>query len=143
MSDRLNEWMRRVAEDVSVEAPARIEAAVLAEFDRVKRRRRIASWSIKAGALAAGMALAFWIPTREELKPVPVADSEQPYIAIPYVTQLAPYERAEVVRMRLPVAALVAAGLPVRNVDPGADVEADVLVGQDGRARALRLVSMN
>jgi hypothetical protein len=66
---------------------------------------------------------------------------EQPFVAIPYVAPLAPYERAEVVRMQLPVSALMAAGLRVGAVDPGAQVMADVLVGQDGRARALRLVT--
>jgi hypothetical protein len=43
----------------------------------------------------------------------------------------------------VPVAALIAAGLPVRTADPGALVQADVVVGQDGRPRAVRLVSIS
>jgi hypothetical protein len=44
--------------------------------------------------------------------------------------------------MELPVAALIAAGLQLRTADPGARAEADVVVGQDGRARAVRLISI-
>jgi hypothetical protein len=43
--------------------------------------------------------------------------------------------------MNVPVSALIAAGLQVPAVDPGMQVVADVVVGQDGRARALRLVA--
>ena len=71
----------------------------------------------------------------------PITQAEAPFVPIPYLAPPAPYERIEVVRMQLPVAALIAAGVPVRTADPGARVEADVVVGQDGRARAVRLVS--
>jgi hypothetical protein len=50
-------------------------------------------------------------------------------------------ERTSVTRMNIPLAALVAAGFTVRGVDPGATLTADVLVGQDGRAHAVRLTS--
>jgi len=55
---------------------------------------------------------------------------------------LAPNERADVVRMDVPVAALIAAGLPMRVQDMSANASADVLVGEDGRARAVRLISV-
>jgi hypothetical protein len=73
----------------------------------------------------------------------PAVKSEQPFVAIPYVAPLDPYERAEVVRMELPVSALIAAGLQVDTDDARASVQADVVVGQDGRARAVRLVSIS
>jgi hypothetical protein len=71
------------------------------------------------------------------------AQPEQPFIAIPYTLPLEPYERADVMRMDLPVSALIAAGLPMSMMDPGARVQTDVLVGQDGRARAIRLISFS
>jgi hypothetical protein len=79
-------------------------------------------------------------------KPAPVqqaraAEPERPFTPIPYVAPLDPYERVDIVRMDLPVSALIAAGVPVEAEDTGASVQADVLVGQDGRARAVRLVS--
>jgi hypothetical protein len=66
---------------------------------------------------------------------------ETPFVEMPYVAPLAPYERSEVVRMEVSVAALEAAGLEVHARDTGAMVLADLLLGQDGRAHAVRLVS--
>jgi hypothetical protein len=45
--------------------------------------------------------------------------------------------------MDVPVAALIAAGLPMKVHDMGANASADVLVGEDGRARAVRLISVS
>lgn len=67
-------------------------------------------------------------------------EPSQPFIAIPYTEPIAPYERASVMRMDLPVAAVMAAGLPLESRDLGERVRADVLVGEDGRARAIRLL---
>lgn len=72
----------------------------------------------------------------------PVAP-ERPFVAIPYTMPLQPYENADVVRMDVPVTALIAAGLPVEGADPSARVQTDVLVGQDGQARAVRLISIS
>jgi hypothetical protein len=70
-------------------------------------------------------------------------ENDQPFLAIPYTAPLASYERTSLVRMDLPVSALVAAGLPVRISDPAAQASADVLVGEDGRARAVRVISIS
>jgi hypothetical protein len=69
------------------------------------------------------------------------AVEERPFLAVPYVAPLAPYERASVVRMDVPVAALIAAGFEVHGAEPGGMLSADVLVGQDGRMHAVRLIS--
>jgi len=66
-----------------------------------------------------------------------------PFVPIPYTEPLGPWERAEVMRMEMPVSALVAAGFPVATMDPWAQASADVLVGEDGRARAVRLISIS
>ena len=76
---------------------------------------------------------------KRRVKPAP--KPEEPFIAIPYTPPLDPRERLDVVRMEMPVAALIAAGLPVGAADPASHVRTDVLVGQDGRARAVRLVA--
>jgi hypothetical protein len=44
-------------------------------------------------------------------------------------------------RMDVSVAALLAVGYKVDAIDPTAIVKADVLVGEDGRAHAVRLLS--
>ncbi|MEO5923277.1 MAG: hypothetical protein ABIR70_05560 [Bryobacteraceae bacterium] len=116
-----------------------IEMAVLAEFDRTVRSRRRSRWMMTAVTVAAGVVIA-WIGARSpqvvrEVAPV----QEQAFTALPYVVQPAAFEQTEVLRMSVPVAELIAAGLPMQ-ADPGTHVEADVVVGQDGRARAVRLV---
>lgn len=68
------------------------------------------------------------------------AESE-PFVQIPYTMPLSPGERTSVVRMDVPVAALIAVGFTVSTPDPGGAVSADILVSQDGRARAIRLSS--
>jgi hypothetical protein len=65
---------------------------------------------------------------------------EEPFVSIPYVVPAASYERTQVIRMEVPVAALRSSGMAVQTRDAGNSVRADVLVGQDGRALAVRLV---
>ena len=93
-----------------------------------------------AAAVACAVAcLALLSPSPQPRFARPVV--EPSFVDLPYVVPLAPYERAEVVRMNVSVAALEAAGLDVHVPDTGATVLADVVLGQDGRAHAIRLVS--
>lgn len=81
----------------------------------------------------------------DKLSSAPLASlaTQQPFIAIPYTMPLQPYEHANVVRVDVPVMALIAAGLPIEGADPSARVQTDVLVGQDGQARAVRPISIS
>jgi hypothetical protein len=74
--------------------------------------------------------------------PQPRGDAA-PFVAIPYTLPLDPREPAAIVRMEMPVTALAAVGLAVAVPDPAARAQADVLVGEDGRIRAIRLVSLS
>ena len=156
MNERLERAIDQLkAESAASQAPAGIERAVLAEFDRVRRRNRSIGWVAATGAVAASIAVVLSIVSTREPRaqpdtPTPAAavsedarESEQPFVSIPYVAPLGRYERTEIVRMEVPVAALIAAGLPMRTPDAGARAEADVIVGQDGRARAVRLISVS
>jgi hypothetical protein len=149
---RLDDAMRQLAAELAeTEAPTSVEIAVLAEFDRVRsreaRRAHGRVWMAGVGVAAAAAMAVFVAENRPAQNLVATAtveaEAEQPFTPIPYVLPPAPYERVEVVRMRVPIAALIAAGLTMRTADPGAQVEADVLVGQDGRPRAVRLVSIS
>jgi len=62
------------------------------------------------------------------------------FVAIPYLAPLDPHENATIVRMNIRVATLIAAGYQVA-ADPDAMVPADVLVGEDGRAHAVRVLA--
>jgi hypothetical protein len=73
----------------------------------------------------------------------PVADiNSSPFVELPWTVPLAPNEPASVVRMNLAVSALIAAGFSV-DADPASAAAADVVVGVDGRARAVRLISIS
>ena len=139
----MNEKLARAMREWSAEAaelgpPPSVEQAVLAEFDRSIRAKRRRQWSAIAVTAAAVLTLVVW--TREP-RPVDVVEPDPAvdFIALPYVIQPAQYERIEVLRMSVPVAELIAAGLRVQ-ADPGELVEADVLFGQDRRARAVRII---
>jgi len=67
--------------------------------------------------------------------------SEEAFVPIPYVQPLGQYESATVIRMEIPIAALIAVGYKVDASDPAAVVKADVLVGEDGRAHAVHILS--
>jgi hypothetical protein len=92
-----------------------------------------------AGALAASVLAAAILFHTPAGPPKPQLD-ERAFVAIPYTVPLAPYERAEILRTELPVTALIAAGFDVRATDTAATLNAEVLVGQDGRAHAIRLL---
>jgi hypothetical protein len=173
MKDRYKDALKLMAAEAKdVIPPAHLESALLREFDR-SRRNRVARpilallaaaaiagiWFVRPRPAAtieisAAVPAAPWSSLAADRQPArsapiglaPVGqarESESPFIPIPYVAPLDPYERVDVVRMELSVSELVAAGLQVDTDDAGASVQADVVVGQDGRARAFRLVSIS
>lgn len=78
------------------------------------------------------------IPSR---RPVPRILRPAGFVVIPGTAGLPQFESGTIMRVELPVAALPAYGV---DISPAADdhaIEADVLVGQDGQARAIRLVT--
>jgi len=62
------------------------------------------------------------------------------FVELPWTVGLPAFESGEIVRMEVPVASLPAYGI---DISAGANrpVEADILIGQDGFARAIRLVA--
>jgi len=93
--------------------------------------RRPARWVLAA---AAGVVLAAVTIHRSLVQDIPA--KKKVFLQIPYVIPTAPYERTEVVRLDVPVAALIEAGLSL-NVAAADSVPADVLVGQNGRPLAV------
>jgi hypothetical protein len=103
-----------------------------------KMRQPRAVWSWRRLAATGGFVSAALVAVLLMLRPPPARHDEEPFLRIPYVVNLAPYEQTTVRRMDVPVTALIAAGFEVHSVDPGGTLTMDVLVGQDGRAFALR-----
>ena len=63
------------------------------------------------------------------------------FVALPSAVGLPDFESGSVVRIQVPVAALSGYGVEIVPNMQKATVEADVLVGQDGQPRAIRLVT--
>ena len=63
------------------------------------------------------------------------------FVALPGAANLPQFESGTIVRVELPVASLPAYGVDISPAANDQPVEADVLVGQDGQPRAIRLVT--
>jgi hypothetical protein len=109
----------------------------LAHIDAAQSRwRKPAVWvPAMAALLAAAALLVMWLP-----RPAPggAVTGETGFVAVPYVPPVASYERSSVVSMQIPVANLLAEGYSVA-ADPSSVLQADVLLGEDGRVHAVRL----
>ena len=85
-------------------------------------------------------------PPRRPRKPA--ADGPEPatmegFVALPAAAGLPELESGRIIRIDLPVASLPAYGVEVIPDLRRPEVEADLLVGQDGQPRAIRLVTVS
>jgi hypothetical protein len=155
--------LRRLAEHTTVPAPdQKREAILLAAFDDAQRSGRTARagyWWMAGLATAAVLLIAAGLipsgagrhgpppasdqrmhPLQTDTRGVqPHVDAVGEFVVWPGSAGLPPLESGELVRVELPVSVLPTLGLipPASHVTA---VRADLLVGQDGLARAFRLV---
>ena len=132
-----------------VQAPAYVEDRLLTEFRRQSRLRRARAWMSAAsvGAVAAAIAVLLWIvplaprhSASPSDTPAMADDATAGFYPLPDAEALPPVESAMVVRVQMPMASLELIGFPI-NQDRASDrIEAEVLLGQDGLARGVRLV---
>ncbi len=155
--------LRRVARETTVPpVDAAREAALLAAFDGARRPSiaRAGYWWMGTLATAAALLIATGLvrPGAGRRDPPPGPDQQRPhtlagvrgvpaqvdlvgeFVTWPGSASLPPLESGQLVRVSLPVSVLPGLGLtpPASNVSA---VRADVLVGQDGLARAVRLIN--
>jgi hypothetical protein len=141
--DELKQRLSELAESSPREASAETRQRVLEMFRARRRRKR--AWTYLA-AMAASLAIGgvSYLLWHGHERHVP-ANTESSYVtapgflALPYAQSDVPLEHAVVVRVTLAPAEASAWGVPVA---PGARtrVSADLLIGQDGMARAVRFV---
>lgn len=146
--------LRALAVEGPREAPIHVEERLRVEFRRQARRRMLVGWlpPSSIAAAAALVALLLWMHN-EKTKPAPVLaaatahsvapapdDSDASFYPLPEAEALPAVENAMVVRVQLPVSSLQLMGVPVGEERADASVQADLLLGQDGLARAVRLV---
>ncbi len=135
--------------DRSLEAPPHVEQSVLAAFRRTQaHRREIAAsrWLVAAAAVAliTSMALALLKPA-----PLPRAAASagrnalqqdlRGFVPVPYTVAIDEMDRAYVIRVEIPRFALASLGMPLASTGTEI-VQADLLLAEDGMARAVRLV---
>ena len=122
------------------------ERALLAAFDAhwAQPRSRSSRLSLAtAAALAAAIVGLNWLvlsntPHVDQLAAEPAFDSTG-FLPWPGAEAWPPFESGSLVRVDLPVSELLALGLPVPQSTVSV-VQADIVVGQDGFARAVRFV---
>lgn len=153
------------AEMESVEAPARVEANLVAAFRDLRRETRMARkvwWKspvfigAAAGFAAASLAFGVWVAPKRSLPSPPAAhrpappqiqlaayapqESDDGFIPLPDAPQIDPNDDINVVRMELPRSAMLEVGLDVPPDQVAGTVEAEVKLGPDGLARAVRFM---
>ena len=150
----LLEGLRALAADGPHEAPIHIEERLKAEFRKQNRRRNLVTWvPALSVAAAAGIALLLWI-RGEAPKPAPAPavaaahfvapigeeEGDASFYPLPEAEALPAVENAMVVRVQLPASSLQLMGVPVGEESGDSSVQADLLLGEDGLARGVRLV---
>jgi predicted membrane-bound mannosyltransferase len=148
------------------QASPRVEQTLRATFRARAERRRRAVWGSAAAAfvaIAAAIMVLFFVPLPwHRNQAVPRVASELPsdasnvpgvqyavvrtddlaasFYPLPEADELPPLETSLVVRVQLPVSSLELMGFPVSEEAGTEAVQAEVLLGQDGLARGVRLI---
>jgi len=148
MDSELTGWGERLG--LRNPPPPGAREQLAARLAPLPARRRAIRW-MPAGsvAVAAAIAAALVLTAIAPHKKRPAGDHAgnqagnqdgAAFVGIPYLPPLDPHENATIVRMNIRVATLIAVGYRV-TADPETIVPADVLVGEDGRAHAVRVLS--
>lgn len=163
---QLLEGLKALAAMEPREASPRLEQTLRATFRaRAERKRRAALGSVAAAlvAIAAALVVLFFVPGpwhRNKQAPpvtnqVPAGASNVPgvqyavvrtddlaasFYPLPEADELPPLETSLVVRVQLPVSSLQLMGFPVSEEASAEPVQAELLLGQDGLARGVRLI---
>jgi hypothetical protein len=144
---RLNEALRALAaEDAAIGAAPRVEERLRREVGAIANRRRVPKGLVDALVVAAALMVAIAGAVRlrrapqQPSPPAVAAEVATAFMPLPYST--VPVSNGVVVRLELPRAALTSFGLAPQDTlyPPGASITADVIVGDDGLARAVRFV---
>jgi hypothetical protein len=136
----LQRLFRQLAATSGVPALPATEAR-LREACRMRRKRRLRNrlWTVGIGLAACFLIALLWqSQTVRRHGPAPEINYAG-FMALPYSQSDVPMEQAVVVRVNLRPMDLENLGLPSTAIAGKKAVQADLLIGQDGVARAVRL----
>lgn len=152
--DELTQQLREMARAIPHEPSAEVERRLLAAFRARQRRRRGGAWLVVmqvAACLTLIVGLKLAISKVEvvaqQVRRQQVSNSEvgsiaddlAGFVALPYAQSGVPMGEGIVVRVTAPASQLSLMGVPFVSTTNG-PVRADLLIGQDGVARAVRFV---
>lgn len=133
--------MRRLASVLPNEASPAVEQRLSSAFRARHPRRAKHLWMYALAACAVLLlGLSFLYHRKPAPKPADFVYTAPGFIALPYSQSGVPIESAVVIRVAVTRSELASMGVAVPASASTARVNADVLVGQDGVARAVRLV---
>ncbi len=161
----LNAGLRALAAELRLsEAPMHVEARLITAFRTahpLAARRRAAWWKMPvlpwamAGVATVALVFSVWtapkrqthapaarhaMPPRVELAALSTEETDDGFIPLPNAPQIDPSDEVNVVRMELPRSAMLTVGLEVSPDQVSDKVEAEVMLGPDGLARAVRFM---
>ena len=145
-ASNLQQALRRLADTSPRDAAPVVEQRVLAAFRARRNRLQRALVYVAAAAACLLLAIAWFLRHSQPLQPIPAvtessANITGAFVALPYGQSDVPLEQAVIVRVKLQPSEWSALGVPVASPRANA-ISADLLIGQDGVARAVRLVSI-
>ncbi len=148
----LSDQFRRLAKSLPEHAGPEIEQRLLEEF-RAHHHRRTRRSVYLAGAaalllVAFALSSMFVLNSRRLMSPargssaheLDAAAAFSGFVPLPYAQSGVPLGQAVVVRVQLRASDLTSLGAPVPAGDPRQRIGADVLIGQDGVARAIHFL---
>jgi hypothetical protein len=125
--------------------PKRVEDLLLRKLPTPMRKRRLATWEWTGGAVAAAaLAIGFiWIqhPVAHQRPVVQTVSLATDFVPLPFAEEPSADEQTDVVRVSMPAESLLAMGIPVSSDLLDEQIQADVEIGMDGTARAIRLAN--
>lgn len=143
--EELQDLFRRLSRGIPREARAASEQELRAKF-RARQTRTKRPWAYAAEIAAlviavAGLyfALQHGGANAERGARAAAVSQTSGFIMLPYAESGVPMEQPVIVRVKISVSELGAMGMPFAAATRSGNVNADLLVGQDGVARAVRV----
>jgi len=131
----------RLMEGAPKQARPSVEQALVTAFRARRRQRSLRACA--AGAIGLIILAVACLGVRYASAPVKSQHSEATaggFVLLPYAQSDVPLEQGVIVRMRIAPREMQTIGVPVGRTNADGTVNADLLVGQDGVARAVRVV---
>jgi hypothetical protein len=130
--------LRRLAAVLPREAGPKVQRELVAAFRANRRRKHL--WIYSAVAAAAVLVLSLSLLPKHAIVNTETVYTAPGFVALPYSQSAVPLESVVVMRVQMQPAELISLGVAVPAAASSAKITADILVGQDGVPRAVRLV---